>query len=422
MSFLDRVDPYIRLFSPQKDQFDALWAGDDRSFEKKHGVFSPPGTDGSTIQDLGSNSSVYPLTIYFTGADHDLEAERFFQACRQRGQWTIFHPVKGSLLLNLSSVSEMIDPVQSANVTSFRTQWIEQIDTFLIRTPPALQAAVIAAVKDVAASPVPAGVKQDTFSKISAIKDAANKAIAAVREKLAPLYKIASDIKGTVQDITSTAQSIYADVQNVVSQATIEVQSLTGQISALINLPSQIATDLKVRVKAFQGALVGVLDLLPGVSHGDDESRNRLIIYEHSLHSVNASICQSVVTGDLQSRPQAVEMMKAVTDSFSSLTDALDDAQSLFDGAYVEGQYVAGSELHQRSLHLTALTLEYLLRASFDLLIERRVILRTDRAPIEIVLSEYGDPEKFDFFIESNELSGDDILILPAGREIKLYA
>lgn len=67
----------------------------------------------------------------------------------------------------------------------------------------------------------------------------------------------------------------------------------------------------------------------------------------------------------------------------------------------------------------------YLLRSVFDLSVEKRFKLEKRRAPIEITISEYGslgdDDSNFQLFIDSNGLKGNDILILPEGREVVVY-
>ncbi len=55
----------------------------------------------------------------------------------------------------------------------------------------------------------------------------------------------------------------------------------------------------------------------------------------------------------------------------------------------------------------------------------KRFTLSRPRAPIEITISEYGElgPEDsyLDLFIASNHLRSDEVILLPAGREVVVY-
>ena len=127
MTWIDRLSPTIDLTSPDGNIFDALWRNGPRSLTKKLGIFEFPGVKGAVVQDLDVGPTRWPLVIFFDGEDNDKEGTRFFKACKERGLWTIIHPVKGSLELQLISATELIDPVESGNITRFETEWIEPI-------------------------------------------------------------------------------------------------------------------------------------------------------------------------------------------------------------------------------------------------------------------------------------------------------
>ena len=70
----------------------------------------------------------------------------------------------------------------------------------------------------------------------------------------------------------------------------------------------------------------------------------------------------------------------------------------------------------------TALAIGFLVELSFTLAQERRFILTRPRSLIDLVAELYGEVDaQLDFFIDTNDLSGDEITELPAGREIIHY-
>ena len=116
----------ITFLSPDKNVFTGLWISNDRSFEKKLGVFDIPGLDGSITQDKGVKSTSYTLTVYFDGPNHLNIAQDFYQALNsERGPWDVIHPTKGDLRLQLVSATEGINPTEDGNYTQFTTEWLE---------------------------------------------------------------------------------------------------------------------------------------------------------------------------------------------------------------------------------------------------------------------------------------------------------
>jgi prophage DNA circulation protein len=129
-----RLKETIFFLSPDGNSFDAKWRGDVREMDKMIGEFSFPGRDGSIVQDLGSRAARYPLTIYFDGPDHDLQASAFFEAIKENGAWTVEHPVYDFIDLQPVRISETTNPVESGNITELVTEWIEPLDPITLET------------------------------------------------------------------------------------------------------------------------------------------------------------------------------------------------------------------------------------------------------------------------------------------------
>ena len=63
--------------------------------------------------------------------------------------------------------------------------------------------------------------------------------------------------------------------------------------------------------------------------------------------------------------------------------------------------------------------------ALYNLKAEKRFTLKKARSPLEIAVTEYGELGENDFyynlFLDSNELTGHEIRLLPAGKEVVVY-
>ena len=152
---------------------------------------------------------------------------------------------------------------------------------------------------------------------------------------------------------------------------------------------------------------------------------NITAIREIFASSANSSTNLASVRAEPETRSTAISSLTLVSDQFIQITDALDVVQESFTDQLIEDQYFSQSLSFVESAVMSSQAQAFLLLTTFDLAIEKRFILKTDRAAIEIAITEYGelgeDDANFDLFIETNMLKADDILMLPAGREVVVY-
>lgn len=411
MSWRDRLRQEVSLTSPLGSTFSALWRGNDRSIEKSLGRFKYPGVKGEKIQDLEVGAGRYPLTIYFEGEDHDLEADRFFEACGESGAWSITHPVRGDIALQLISVTERITPVENGNVTQFDLEWLEPLGASVVVSSAQLQAEVssgVVTLNDTGAEQLETNITQDTAGKIASFQAAVSAVKNKVESTLAPLYELSDEINSQIS-------AVKRSIDDTLSIIPIDVLSIAGQVQALIQLPALAVQDIGARIDAYENMAAAIF---AGDGEGD---RNTVAVNELALTALIGAFSESVVTGELENRVQAIDFIESTNAIFTDITNYLDDAQALYLAEDIEDQYFSQSASFSTAYNSIGLTVAYLLRSSFDLAIEKRFALLKNRAPIEITITEYGDVEQFDFFISTNSLTGDDILVLPAGREVVVY-
>ena len=415
MSWRDRLRATISLVSPEGNTFEALWRDNDRSKEKRIGEFQYPGVKGAKVQDLEVGAVRYPLTVYFEGEDNDLEAERFFKACSESGPWAVTHPVKGLLALQLVSVSERIAPIESGNVTQFETVWVEPLGDSATVSTAQLQFEVTSGIVDInaaGAEQLVTNVVQDSASAISKFQAAVEAVKTTVDITLAPLFELNAEINSQVG-------AIKRGIDDTLSIIPMDILSIAGQIQNLIQLPALAIADVEARLEAYRNFADAIFTDTPTGSGVD--ARNVISANELALTAAMGAVAESTVSGVLDSRSQAISAIESNFALFTDVINYLDSAQVLYLSDGIETQYFSQSSSFSIVSNSVGLTVAYLLRSAFDLSVEKRFILTKNRATIEIAITEYGDPEKLDFFIETNALSGDDILVLPSGREVVVY-
>ena len=416
MSWLDRVRGSIRLISPDGKTFDAKWVGDSRSAEKKLGIFTYPKTNGTVVQDLGLNGTRYPFRLFFDGEDNDLEATRFFEAFNERGTWAVDHPTKGRVALQPVSVTERIQPVESGSVTVFETQWLEPVSDEVALSD-AQRAAIVNNlsddIDDTALDQLNDIAAQDTVEQIGALASATEQAIAVYDVTIGPIVE-------AVGELAAQAAAIRSGIADTLSLSPLDLTVLGGQIQAIVSLPAQITGDLLQTIGPI-GDFIDALAELPD-EVADQTYINTLAIREVFMISANSAIAVVSVQPDgVTSRTQALEAVDFASAALQTITDGLDGAQEQFETFRLDQQYFSQSSSFNQSVRITEQATRQLLEAAFDLAVEKRFTLDRERAPIEITITEYGAIDKLDEFIAINQLKSDDILILPAGREVVVY-
>jgi hypothetical protein len=435
----ERLGEEIVFTSPSGVEFKAKWRGDSRSMKKKLGIIQCPRIAGDIAQDLGATSWVYPIPIYFDGDNNDLDARAFTQACGETGLWDVIHPVFGPLpSLQLVSVAYNDEPVESGNLTKIDTEWIEPIDPLTLKTGRELAGLIDAKVTDlnVSAAQQFANNILTESERLKATIENTTRGIERVSDLiLGPLFT-------TVDALDTAVNAIQRGTTDTFNATVFRAEELAGQIENLLELPLFGSDDLGMRVAAYTDLATAMLDMLPGEgervtpnSAGDDEKLNSIATLELGLtccvaaigRSVSDTKASSIITADgtIKTRAQALQAITDIVTLHDQIVDAVEAAYDDYSDALIDEQRSAFTESYADLAALLGLVIERLLVMTSKLAVERRITLASPRAPIEIAITEYGqlgaNDEYLDLFIASNDLQGDDILLLPAGREVVIY-
>jgi hypothetical protein len=400
--------------------FNALWRGDTREKAKRLGIFNFPGVDGSVIQDLGVASATYPLTISFSGPDNDLESDRFFAALAERGVWDVVHPVHGLKRLQPVSFAPADEPVTSGNITTIATEWIEPLELPAVASTPELQSGVAAqaeVLNETASDQLNLSTFQQAAAEVAEFRSA-------VRDVVANVESFIEGIASVSASITAEMNSIKRDIDAVLAVVPLDVIAVAGQIQALIQLPARAIQDTQTRLDAY-GNLADGLSLSLTPETPGTPAYNRVAVQELALSATFVAVAGIASTGALLSRAQSIQVIEGVLSLFRDATDTLDATQELFDGQPIDVQYFSQSQSYPDAALLIAKVVAYLLRASFDLSVEKRFILASAANPARIAIREYGGPGEDDanieFFNDTNKIEDLEFCMMQAGRELVVY-
>jgi hypothetical protein len=193
--------------------------------------------------------------------------------------------------------------------------------------------------------------------------------------------------------------------------------TLAFQTAQLIQAPARALTNIRAKLDGYK-------NLVNSIIFGDNAvaQPTRGSISSNSFHTRDL-YASSYVTGSVVS---------VVNNKFTTKTEALtaaDEVLTQLDNVtkWRDDNFKSLSEIdtgaaYQKLQEAVALTAGFLVEISFSLKQERRFILTRDRTIIDLVAELYGSiDDELDFFINSNNFSGSEILEIPKGREIVYY-
>lgn len=418
MTYRDRLQPSIILVSPTGASFTALWAGDDRSLEKRLAVFKTPEVPGVTVQDLDVEGAVYPLTIFFDGPDNDLTSNLFFKTCEEKGAWQVTHPVHGEKTLQLVSVSEAVQPISSGNITAFKTEWLEVTLPGGAISAPQLSQQILQTQLDLNAS----GADDFSGTVLLNTADQATVLEGSIGNTVSGFDQTLSSITSGVAEVQSIVDSISRDIASTVFGPATDLLSLAGQIQTLVSTPALIITDFKTMfdtMLAFADAiLTGVDDPTPG-------GVNNAAAQDLTLTGAMGSLGVSVTRAPLVSRQSVLDGIAGLSLVYDRINAGLTANQEVYAEQPLDLAYVAQVRSFSDALRMEALTLSFLLRSTFDLAVEKTVILSRAENPVMFAMKAYGGPGEDDsnitLFFESNSLTGNEAILMPAGKQVVVY-
>jgi hypothetical protein len=419
MTALDRLRETIDFVSPQKKFFTAYWGENERNISKSLGVFKYPGIKGARVQDLDAGPVAYPLNFFFQGENHDRQAEAFFSACLENGLWEITHPVFDALTLQLSSVSQLASGTNEINISRFKTEWIDPTPIGeIVSVQEASERLLIQAelANESSAGQFERFVSLENASVRSSVVTGSRSLLDSIRSAMSALYELNAQINAYIN-------SVQRAIDNALNEVVLKPLALARQFQQLIQLPIQATDNIESKLSATSDLIESIFELTPNTPF--PESRNTASLIDLAVTASLNAAAQSVINADLTTRREALDAANLISNLFTDNVDRLDEIQKTFEGQIAARQYFSQSESFQDITLSVLLAIDLAIRTSFDLKIEKKIILERHRAPIMIALEEYGGPgdndANIDFFITSNKLAGDEIFLLPSGKEVVVY-
>lgn len=377
--------------------------------------------DEAIPQDQGNRSTAYPMEIFFTGSNGDQEADTFYESLKERytaaTPGILNHPRWGDIAVMPFEFQQSENLVAGAGIFRIPVEFREIPQ---------------------ARFPVPVGVDQSEISaEITELETTLEEAnvqldiedptvFANFRAKINEVVDIISnsigEIAARVDDINDTFNLIIADIDSALTIGVDAVQ-IMSQVNNLIRLPSQIVDTTLSKVQAFatmtEDISISFLNSF-GVSSDKQIQLNDAVIYQDTVYFSTTTAAEAALFTEYETRDAAGDALDFINDAFDLTEQRLSEIYQLL----ADGVINSFEPDHNTGLNASLIignTNSILIDRSFDLKAKQTVILSGPSDAITETWRFYKDITQLDFFIRTNNLQDNEILEIPAGKEIIAY-
>jgi prophage DNA circulation protein len=384
-------------------------------FSKKTSAFNFPDADGTFVQDNGRTGRQIPLRIFLSGNDYDIEADTFIAGLSENGVGKLEHPVYGTIdVIPFGSINRRDNLKTASNQAVLEVTFFETIDILFPSAQVDPASVVLGSVEEyntAISNQFEELIDTDTAIEKASFKNGYQNVLGLAESGL---QKIADTQDNVRQQFNAVADSINNGIDILVD----DPLTLAFQTTILLQTPALAVTSITDRFEAYSNLLTSIIDATGSirVPGNDSQASNAFQNDDLIVSTAVTGIVISVINNQFETKTDAL----SAADELLTLTDSVINWR---DANYQSLDEIDTGASYQKLLDAVALTAGFLVQISFTLKQERSIVLDSPRTIIDLAAELYGtvDDITLNFLINSNNLSGSEILELPKGKEIVFF-
>jgi hypothetical protein len=354
------------------------------------------GVDGTFVDRKEQSGQQFPIELHFDGINCTEDAAKFLESAKDKRPWTLKHPFYGEILVQPISLS-IDDSLYNDSVITgilwetIRTKFPE--DVLVVED-------VVGQLKADSDLLVSRGLTNKILSPDIGLITPAGNAITNIEKNyknLAVLSEDAKLLKDLARTASGAAQNLLDDLDGYIT-ATI----------ALINFPFQIVQTLESKIEKVKDSI----DELFSIFNQEDDQEQSL--YESLATSSLTEFSRLVVvpeSDDYNTRVDVLNTFDLLNNTYVSVLENFDSTG-----------YIQDSDLALNLDLIINFSLSNLYEIAFEARQERIVNIEKDSNIVLLAHRYYGTgDDSLQEFIDQNNISVDEYLIVKKGREIIYY-
>lgn len=407
MSWIERIKQDMIITTGDGKTYAPLYLISEKSVEYNVAEFVFPHIEGSLVKRGQPKGRRYPIEIIFQGENHIEQSNSFEQSAKDTRPWTISHPMYDSITVHPERLKFNTKGLNTTIITG------DLIETIL----------------DVAPVSTVDPIDQTEFIALEAKSQGAT----SFESNVTPTASDTANMTATSTEVYSLGAALvksgeqsniyfnkYNETLNNVSLAASDAFSAAQSIIDLFSFPSTFTDSLKRRFSIFQSQFNSIRSQLENLVTPNEKS-----IYQMQGAAIIIGMIESTINPldtDYQSMTDVlyfVDQLISVNNTYITDLDALqtDNASSL-------DSYVPDYDAMLSLTGLVNYNISQLMNIALDAKQERRVVLDAESDIILLGHRFYGpssDDSTTNNFAESNNVGLNELLGIPAGKEVVYY-
>lgn len=390
-----------------------------REVEKRTTAFPFIKVRDDYVQDNGYGSRKYPLVCYFTGDSCDKIADAFFSGLLEPGPGKLEHPRYGTLtVVPFGTITQRDDLIDGANQSAIEVTFWTTTDAVYPSAEGNPRSEILNAVE------IYNAVVSQRFANTADLRTGLRRSAmkSSVRALLQTVSRALSRVSGGVSGITREFRDLQSTVNFGLDVLVGQPLFLARQIVNLISAPSRALTGIFDRLAGYRAMAEDIFGTSRASSADRALSESLRLQAQNDFHladlaaqSAVAGSVRAVLNHEFTTKPEA---LAAAEELLSQLDAVVEWRQMRFE----ELELIDTGESYQALQESVALAAGFLVQVSFTLVPEVAIVLDRPRTVIDLCAELYGTvDDREDFLISSNNLTGDEILLIPGGRRIVYY-
>ena len=412
MAWQDRLQT-CTYTAPSGAEFTLAYEDVSRKLKKKTSVFEFVSSNDVYVQDNFVGAKSYPMTVYFSGEDHDLQANDFFEGLSEQGAGQLQHPIYGLLTVNATDSIEQVDRLKTgANQSAFTITFIETIIDLYPSAQTNRKESSKAASENfdnAKADEFADGISLDTVSEEQTLIGEFNDFVGRYEEALTPLAEGNADATRFLTDVSS---SITNGIDTLIgTPLTLAFQSIQ-----LAKSVTNTANLIGAKLDAYGDLLDSIIspDNTVTVPTYNNVGQNSVQTQDLFAASNVSAIADSITATDFETREEALSTAESVQNSFFNYVE-WKERNVASVGIEDEG---AG---YEALLDQVTKTVNEIINSAATLQRIRNVVLDTDMLVLDFAYRYFGtsDSDTVERVILLNNLDNSDIWTIPKGKLMK---
>lgn len=402
----------LQIFMGDGETYSPEWLNATIKTSYNVSTFEFPEVEGTLVQRQKRKGEIYDIEFYFQGDDNIQVAERFRRSAEDPRHWHIRHPFYGDL--RVQPVSGLSFDNTKYNVTK-----------------------ITGAVQETITGIFPRGLDnpQDEIQGIAEEilvfgSESYNNAVKS------PQPTDISNASGSVDSLNESTKKIItdnkdsADFQNLVKRSKQDVSKMSSDaLQAMLSVQNVIMFPARANssVTARIGLLSEQFDRTSNAIRNADyilpmAERSYYEVFGGTLISASLLAASTPNEGDFTTSSGVENVTARIVSMWNTYLLDLDNLQ-FYDPASVES-YLPDAENIAAIDNMLSLTLSSLFDIALEARSEFSILLDKDSNAVILTNKYYGldaDDSNLDFFLETNSIGLNEMLLIKKGRKILYY-